>query len=129
MTPYRSSLAGRIILMSTSVALAGGGAAALVGLPSFAAISAVLLLTIAGGIFGVGLGIEEHPEATAALVIGLPFALFAYALVLQLVLADAPGTGGLLVLLGLVPMVLAFLPAGQRVATRPVVEQVSAHAH
>jgi hypothetical protein len=109
MAPYRSSIAARILLLSAALALIGGGIGALVGLPSYVTLSGALLPAIVGGLFGLGLGIEEHPTATAAMTIALPFALFAYMLVLQMVIQYAPRAGIALIAVGVLPLVDALI--------------------
>ena len=111
MTPYRASAAARFLQLSAALVLVGGGLIAVTGLSPDTALPPVFAVAIVGGLVGLGLGIDRHPAPTALLVITLPFALFAYFLVLQIVLAYAPTWGWLLAGWGLVHLAMAALHA------------------
>jgi hypothetical protein len=104
---FLKSTGGRLLALTTAFACAGAGSVALAGPGSDLLLSIVPLACIAGCIVAVGMSIEAHVEAAAALVIGLPFVAALYSGVLALAVDAGRPTAVLFFVLALGPMWLA----------------------
>ncbi len=85
MTPFRSSLPGRLISASIAFALLSGGLIAILGLTPAVWIPWSLLIPIVGCFFGTVLAIASHQWSALAMAVALPVALWPYTMVLMLV--------------------------------------------
>lgn len=103
---------GRLLSVSTAVALLGGGAAALLGEPSATWVVALFFpVVIALGFLGVAYASLEHWGIAIGAAIALPWVLFVYAIGLGVVVNYAPAVGYALGALGAGALAFALRPA------------------
>jgi hypothetical protein len=127
MRPYRTSLSARLISLSVSTALIGGGVGALTD--SWVVLGLALTAAIVCGIAGLVVGIEHYGSTVMALVVALPMLLWAYATSLVVVATKFPSWSYAFIAAGMVPLLMtAFASLG--VAEEPAVataQQATAH--
>ncbi len=114
MKPYRTSLPARILAGSASYLLIGGGIAALAGVPIAFALPILVMPPVLGGMFGIGIGIEDHPAPTALMVVLLPLIFWPFLIVLQLALTRMPLLGWAFVAAGALPLGAMVLASATR---------------
>jgi hypothetical protein len=107
---FASSTAGRFLIGSAVLALAGAGAITLFEPQSAAAlwiITLVVPLCVIGCLAATGLAIENHPSAALTLLLVLPLLGGVYAAALPVLAGRGGGWAGLFTLVGLVLPLLA----------------------
>jgi hypothetical protein len=128
MSGFTQSTSGRLITLSVSLALLGGGAGAVIGgMVGFALIVAGILLGIAASIIGVAVGIERHGEIMALYLLLAPWVLFLYGIGTLMALTYAPSAGYLFIALGLAAIARAIFVSESSAA--PETSPQEAHAH
>ncbi|HZS42136.1 MAG TPA: hypothetical protein VFF06_35145 [Polyangia bacterium] len=90
MHPFKTSLTARIVSFAIAFALIGGGLIPTLGLRPAIALPIVLLLAVGACIVGLVVGASDHPGAVGFCAVLLPMALWAYVLVLLLVVNRFP---------------------------------------
>jgi hypothetical protein len=126
MSDFLQSTSGRLLTLAVSVALLGGGAAAVVGgTAAYVLLSAGLLGAIVCAILSVAMGIERFSFEVALSLVLLPWALFLYAIGQQVVAQQRPEGGYFLIALGIAAAARAAVVKGTLAAT----QHIEAHAH
>ena len=129
MSGFAQSTSGRLITLSMSLALLGGGAGAVIGgVPGLALIALGLMLGIAASIFGVAEGIERHGETIALYVLLVPWMLFLYGIGTLMALYYQPSVGYLLIALGIAAITRAIF-LSEKSAAHEGTSPREAHAH
>ena len=108
MKPFRASLTARLVSVSITLAVGGGGLVLTLGI-SPNSIPLVLLAAIGFSIVGLIVGVEEHPEPVLLLGVVLPLALLPYVMLLELIRTGFPEYAWILVAAGIPPLALTLL--------------------
>lgn len=88
MSNFIQSTSGRLMSLSISLALIGGGASAFMEQTSSLYVMAFsVFVAIVGCIASLELSIDEHPQLTVLAIIGLPVFLFLYMVALGFVMS------------------------------------------
>jgi hypothetical protein len=106
MTPFRTSLTARLVSASIAVALAGSGLSVALGAAPSLLIPMTFIVAIMLSIFGLVVGVLDHPLPVVLLALLLPCALWPYVMVVGWMLESMPALGWLLVALATVPVAL-----------------------
>jgi hypothetical protein len=108
MTAFTRSTSGRLMTLSLSLALIGGGASALMQPDmSMYVMNGSLFAAVVAGVASMQLALDEFPSHTVLSLILLPFALFLYVVGLGVMKAYYPAMAYVPLVLGLLS--LAFL--------------------
>ena len=120
MSSFTQSTSGRLITLSLSLALLGGGAGAVVGgVPGFTLLGLGLMLGVVASIIGVAVGIEQHGETLAIYVLMVPWVLFLYGVGTLVAFSYQPNVGYLLIAAGLAAITRAiFISEAREAAPR-----------
>jgi len=125
MSPFRSSLPGRIISASVAFALISGGLIAVLGLDPPRWLPFSLLIPIVGCFVGTVLSVASHSGTTLALAVLLPVLFWPYTLALMLITNSYRQYGWLLLGAGIVLAGMTALSGVVRVPERRVLTRES----
>ncbi|HEY7955670.1 MAG TPA: hypothetical protein VII38_10265 [Polyangia bacterium] len=106
MKPFRTSLTARCLAAATAIALVGAGLLPILGIPVMY-VSVPILVSVVIAVFGMLLGVNDHPGTIGLLACTLPVAMWAYVLAALGVLKVYPAWSWALVAAGLVPIALS----------------------
>jgi hypothetical protein len=129
MSGFLQSTSGRLITLSLSLALLGGGAGAVLGgVTGVTLLMLGILLGIVASIMGVAFGIERHGGYVALFVLMSPWALFLYTIGTFVAFNYQPSAGYLLIALGLASIARAVF-VSEKLDAREETSSREVHAH
>ena len=129
MSSFLQSTSGRLITLSLSLALLGGGAGAVLGgMTGLTLLMLGIMLGIVASIIGVALGIERHGGYVALFVLMAPWVLFLYGIGTLLAFTYQPSAGYLLIALGLASIARAVF-VSEKLDAREGTSATEVHAH
>lgn len=117
---YANSISGRLLALTAAFALLAAGVIAVVGAGSYLSIAIPVLcsLCVIGGIFTVGLAVEDYPTQALACVLALPFVGGLYFAGLNVIAFAETGIGVALFAVAMVPLWVAARNAGAEAPSR-----------
>ena len=129
MPRFAQSVSGRIMAASFAVALVGGGISTQLEAPTSLYVMALsIFVAIAANIVGLALALEDFLFEAMLSAIGLPVALWLYAIGLGWITTYHPAAGYALTAAGLFSLGIALRPTARSVDVYPR-KQVRAAAH
>lgn len=111
MNGFAGTPSWRMLLLTASLVLTGGGVGVLLGGPTATVIMAIVYpVALTVGVFAMVLAPAESFAAALAGVLGLPFPLLAFATLLGVMVKYYPDGGYVLLVLGAIALLLTLLP-------------------